>query len=123
MAENMKLLTALSVFLSIGLIGCSTLVVPSVEATISRTDGEFVDRSSNRNVDIAELLPFMRRATWRSGLYIWKDYEDLVLSDGRTIRIDALNPAFTIGGVKGTFYIREEDESAYEKARRRLGFF
>lgn len=116
-------LTALAILVSVGLLGCATRVVPSVEATITRTDGEFPDRALSKKVDIGELLPFMRRATWRSGLYLWKNYEDIVLSDGTKIRIDALNPAFTIGGVKGTFYIREEDVPAYVKARRLLGIW
>lgn len=115
----MKLVTALLVFALVGLTGCSNRTIPSVEATIRRTDGVFA-HDTGKKVDIGELLPFMRRATWTDSFILWKTSVDVLLVGGKKIRFERLSPMFRIEGIEGTFLITEEDSAAYEKLRNKI---
>ena len=103
----------------IGLSGCARTMIPSVEASISRTDGH---RSwdANRQINIGELIPYMRRATWMDGWVPWKTSADVVLSDGKKIQFERLQPMFRVEGVEGTFLILQSDVVAYETLRDRV---
>lgn len=106
-------------FALVGVGGCSHRKIPSVEATISKTSGVFV-HDVERKVDIGELMPFMRRASWTDSFLFWKTSVDVLLDGGRKVRFERLAPMFRIDGVEGTFLIKEEDSAAYEKLRNKI---
>ena len=76
------------------------------------------DRS--KQIDIAKLVPFMRRASWDDRWVLWKTSVDVVLADGRKVQFERLQPWFRIEGVDGTFFIQKDDIPSYETLRDRI---
>jgi peptidoglycan/xylan/chitin deacetylase (PgdA/CDA1 family) len=101
------------------LSGCSSVTIPSVEATVKKTDG-VRNYSVSSEIDIAPLMPFMRRASWSDRWILWKTSVDVVLSDGKKVYFERLQPIFRIEGIKGTFLVIKEDIPAYEILRDRI---
>lgn len=106
-------------FVGLTIHGCSSHRVPSIETLVRNPVGRLAHVSS-RQVDLSEIVPYMRRAIWTDDLMLWKVSHRVVLSDGTRVRFEQFGAIFSIEGVDGTFIILDGDRDGYERVRDRL---
>jgi hypothetical protein len=101
-----------NLFFGVG-IGVYRLPAPSERFQSNR--GVARDYKGAYDINIDNMIPFMRDAKWTAKHFLWKWPVDVELRNGEHFRIDAIGYFFQIDGVKGTFFLDGVKASEFEK--------
>lgn len=97
---------------------CTSYKIPSLDMSLSSRQARVHDRL----IDISNLRPYLKRATWSSSrqpFTVWKAWTDLKMANGSVVQILNQGPdfsSFRIVGVAGEYYIRQEDLKKFDVA-------